>query len=69
MSHLTTIINRVKHAEGVYKDDFEGMTRDLMFRQSVANLREYQELWKDQTQEEVVEANRLYSLYGQYERK
>ena len=69
MSHLTTIINRIKHAEEMYKDDFKGMTKDLMFQQAVANLKEYQDAWTDQTQEEVIEADRLYSLYGQYERK
>lgn len=63
MSHLSTIINRVKRSEEKYKNDRETMLRDILFHQHIANLYEYQESWQDQTAEEVKEANELFDKY------
>lgn len=63
MSHLGTIIMRVKRKLEVYDNDPQEASKDPLFRQAVKNLQEYQEAWNDQTQEEVKEADRLYARY------
>lgn len=67
MSHLSTIIGRVKNRlEQVYKGDVKEAAKDSLWQQSVRNLQEYQENWTDQTKEEVNEADELYARYSQY---
>jgi len=61
MSHLSTIINRVKNRlEEVYKGDPKKAGKDSLFRQAVNNLSEYIESWDDFTEEEQEEADMLY---------
>jgi hypothetical protein len=68
MSHLSTIIHRVKRRlDEVYKGDVKRAAQDSLWRQSIRNLREYQESWTDQTEEEITEANRLYSMYSKHQ--
>ena len=63
MSHLSTIILRVKRRLEVYDNDPQEAAKDPLFRQAVRNLQEYQETWNNQTPEEVKEADELYARY------
>ena len=73
MSHLTTLINRA-HAriqalqERVNQtepdtSDRDRLTEDALFRQTIINLEEYQQLWTDWSQEEKREADYLIEKY------
>jgi len=58
MSHLSTIISRVKHREKM-----PNFLNDSLFWQSIVNLQEYQEAWNDFTKEEQEEADKLFTKY------
>lgn len=67
MSHLSTIIFRVnRRLKEVYKGDEQKAAHDSLWIESVKNLMEYQEAWKDQTPQEITQANQLYSKYSKY---
>ena len=52
MSHLSTIISRVKHRlDTVYKGDIKKASKDSLFKQAVNNLEEYIRDWDDFTKE------------------
>jgi len=63
MSHLSTIIQRVKNRLEVYGGDPQEASRDSLFKQSINNLKEYQDAWKDYTPEEKKEADFLYDKH------
>lgn len=63
MTHLSTIIDRVKRREHIYGEDIKGLLNDTIFHQNVANLYEYQENWTDATTEEKAEADKLFNKY------
>ena len=58
MSHLSTIIDRVKR-----RMDSPDRAKDRLFIQSVCNLREYVLLWTNYTEEERKEAAILFIKY------
>lgn len=58
MSHLSTIIERVKR-----RAEFQDREPDPMFEQAVINLMEYLDAWDDYTAEELNEALVLYDKY------
>jgi hypothetical protein len=67
MSHLNTIIYRVvNRLEIVYNGDVERASKDSLWLQSIRNLDEYQRAWKDQSEEEVEQADLLYYKYAKY---
>lgn len=67
MSHLSTIIHRVnRRLNEVYNGDDKKAAGDSLWLQSVRNLKEYQESWRDQTSVEVAVANELYQNYSKY---
>jgi hypothetical protein len=66
MSHLSTIIKRVNQRLSVYDGSIQEARKDSLFKQSVRNLMEYQEAWTDYTEEEKIEADRLYAIYSKY---
>jgi hypothetical protein len=69
MSHLSTIIHRVKHRlDSVYKGDTAKAAKDSLWVESIHNLRDYS--FGDETGEETEEANRLLALYqGEFSTK
>lgn len=67
MSHLSTIIHRFKRRlENVYNNDEQRASKDGLWLQSIANMKEYMDSWSDMTQEEIIEANIIYQLYRNY---
>lgn len=67
MSHLSTIISRFKrHLDDVYKGDEERASKDGLWLQSIVNMQEYMDSWSDMNQEEITEANIIFSLYKCY---
>lgn len=67
MSHLSTIIFRFKRRlEKVYNNDEQRASKDSLWLQSIANMKEYMDSWHDMTQEEIIEANIIYQLYKNY---
>jgi hypothetical protein len=68
MSHLSTIIERVKRRLEVYdkSDDPQAVYSDPLFEQSVINLMEYNAAWQDQTPQEAEESVRLYDKHRQF---
>lgn len=60
MSHLSTIISRVKGKEHYSEQDLK---EDILFEQAIINLMEYLKSWKDYTAEEKAEAIRLYDKH------
>jgi len=66
MSHLGTIIERVKRRALNCENDPDRLSADPLFSQSVTNLMEYMELWSDFTKDEESEAQRLFNLYREY---
>jgi len=63
MSHLSTIIRRVKHKLEVYKGSTE-IFSDPIFIQAIRNLEEYQQYWKDFTPDEKRKADELLRIYN-----
>ena len=67
MSHLITIIQRVRNRLKVSGGDPKKASKDPSFRDAVMNLKEFQEIWEGRaTQEEVTVANDLYNKYKGY---
>lgn len=67
MSHLSTIIARVKRRLGAtYRGNEKAASESSIWLQSIHNLKEYMEQWTDFTPEEAAEANALYAKYTQY---
>jgi len=66
MSHLSTIISRVRHKVRVYNNNLEEVSQDSIFEQAVINLMEYLKAWKDMSALEINEAKGLYDLYRPY---
>lgn len=63
MSHLTTIIGRVKRRLALYEGELNRAKDDPIFIQSVRNLNEYPGAFEDYTEEELKEAKELYEKY------
>jgi hypothetical protein len=63
MSHLSTIISRVRHKLEVYRGN-EEVFNDPIFVQAMRNLKEYQEAWKDFTPEEKEKADELLRIFN-----
>jgi len=66
MSHLGTIIERVKRRASNLENNPDKLSDDPLFIQAVTNLMEYMELWSDFTNDEKIEAQRLFELYKEY---
>jgi hypothetical protein len=68
MSHLSTILNRIKRKMEHYRrfPAPSGLTTDPLFLRLISNTQEYQALWTDFTQEEADAANTLWERYKQY---
>jgi len=66
MSHLTTIIARVENRLDIYGGDLDAVSKDPLWLQSIRNLKEYLEIWKDWTDIEMLRANELYEQFKQY---
>jgi hypothetical protein len=67
MSHLSTIIFRFRRRlEEVYNNDEQRASKDPLWLQSIANIKEYMDCWHDMTQEEIIEGNIIYQLYKNY---
>lgn len=67
MSHLATIIARVVNRLAIpYNGNEEEAAKDPLWLQSIRNLKEYQEHWQDQTEEEIKRADLLYEKYKKY---
>jgi hypothetical protein len=62
MSHLSTIISRVRQKLDAYRGDIS-VFQDPIFVQAIRNLKEYQEAWKDFTPEEKKKADELFRIY------
>ena len=64
MSHLSTIISRVKHRLSIYNNNEIEASKDPLFLQAVRNLMEYN--YPDFTPDERKEADLLYSKYAKW---
>jgi hypothetical protein len=63
MSHLSTLINRANARIEVNQKNQDALKEDTLFRQTIENLEEYQQLWTDWSQEEKRVANDLIEKY------
>jgi len=61
MSHLSTIIQRIKHHEKI-----PNFLEDDLFWQAIVNTQEYKKAWTDWTLGEEKEADRLYLKYKKF---
>jgi hypothetical protein len=60
-----TIIGRVRRRLNVYDGDLQGAVQDGLFRQSVINLKEFQESWPGKANvNEIDQAECLYKLHS-----
>lgn len=66
MSHLSTILNRIKRKIEGYRNNPEELTSDPFFLRLIANTQEYQAMWSDYTQEEADAANILWERYKKH---
>ena len=69
MSHLTTLIDRAHTRIQVNLDNQDTLKQDTLFRQTIENLEEYQQLWTDWSQEEKRVADDLIEKYRYVIRK
>ena len=65
MSHLSTVISRVRHKIRIYGNATDA-AQDSIFEQAVLNLMEYIKEWRDMSALEINEAKGLYDLYSPY---
>lgn len=63
MSHLSTIIGRIRNKEMAYEQEPNELLNDTLFEQAIINLMEYMEYAKDVTAEERELAVILYDKY------
>lgn len=66
MSHLSTILNRIKRKKEQFRHNPTGLATDPLFLRLIRNTQEYQAMWTDYTGEEADTANKLWERYKQY---
>lgn len=66
MSHLSTLINRIKRKKEQFRRSPDLLTIDPLFLRLICNTQEYQAGWRDYTQEEADAANTLFERYKRY---
>lgn len=66
MSHLSTILNRIKRKKEQFRHNPTGLITDPLFLRLIRNTQEYQAMWTDYTGEEADAANTFWERYKQY---